>query len=145
MKKVLSIVLALAMICSMNVLVFAGDENPTNKSTQVTYTGTGTEAYEITVPSEMTPGTSAEVKVEGTWASNRQLVVESVTGVTLTNNLDKTTKELTVIFPGIILVGSNTNEISKAENITVGEMTALFGDWTGTITYSVAMGNVSAE
>lgn len=66
MKKMISTALAAIMAMSLAVPAFAEDQ-----STTVTYTGTGTEQYTVTVPASMSPGQSAEVKAEGTWASNR--------------------------------------------------------------------------
>lgn len=119
--------------------------------TAVSYDGQGKEAYTVTVPASLTPGTTSiipgsigEVKVEGTWASNRKLCVSAPSTVTLTNSIDGGTKELNVMFQGIAKIGDNTAPISVKGSILVNKITnALFGTWTGTITYTVSMIDVT--
>ena len=134
MKKIASLFLALVMVCSLSVSAFAAH------STTVTYTGTSTESYTLTVPASLTPGASGEVKANGTWASNRTLVVTAPSTVTLTNNIDGGTKTLDVTFEGINQAGSDTVSQTVTKNISVGNISnALFGTWTGTIVYNVSM------
>ena len=122
------------MVCSLSVSAFAAH------STTVTYTGTSTESYTLTVPATLTPGASGEVKANGTWASNRTLVVTAPSTVTLTNNIDGGTKTLDVTFDGINQAGSDTVSQTVTKNISVGNISnALFGTWTGTIVYNVSM------
>lgn len=119
--------------------------------TAVSYDGQGKEAYTVTVPASLTPGTTGiipgsmgVVKVEGTWASNRKLCVSAPSTVTLTNSIDGGTKVLDVMFQGIAKIGDNTAPISVTGNILVNKITnALFGTWTGTITYTVSMIDVT--
>lgn len=119
--------------------------------TAVSYDGQGEEAYTVTVPASLTPGTTSiipgsigVVKVEGTWASNRKLCVSAPSTVTLTNSIDGGTKVLDVMFQGIAKIGDNTAPISVTGNILVNKITnALFGTWTGTITYTVSMIDVT--
>lgn len=119
--------------------------------TAVSYDGQGKEAYTVTVPASLTPGTTSiipgsmgVVTVEGTWASNRKLCVSAPSTVTLTNSIDGGTKELGVMFQRIAKIGDNTAPISVKGNIFVNKITnALFGTWTGTITYTVSMIDVT--
>lgn len=117
--------------------------------TAVSYDGQGKEAYTVTVPASLTLGTTSigsigVVKVEGTWASNRKLCVSAPSTVTLTNSIDGGTKVLDVMFQGIAKIGDNTAPISVTGNILVNKITnALFGTWTGTITYTVSMIDVT--
>lgn len=135
MKKFMSLVLAMVMVCSLCVTAFAAD------STTVTYVGTGTESYTVTVPASLAPGGSGEVKVEGTWASNRKLSVSAPSSVTLTNSIDGGTKTLAVTFAGIAKTGDNTVAVSDTKTISVADISnALFGTWSGTISYTVSMG-----
>ena len=118
MKKFLSLALALVMICSLSVSVFA------DYSTQVTYTGEKTtvdpdtgevtydEYYEVTVPAILAPASSDEVVATGTFPTTRQLNVTAPEDVTLTCDIDGSTKVLTVDFADIALVGSNTEEVT---------------------------------
>lgn len=151
MKKLLSSVLALVMAMSMMTVAFAASESSSNddepsyndnisRSTQVTYTGNGTESYTITVPATMAPGQSASVKVEGTWASNRKLTVTTGSSVTLKNSLDNSTKDVAITFPAFEVVGNNLTAVSKTQNIYLANMTGLFGTWSGSFNYTVSMG-----
>lgn len=144
-KKVLSSLLALTMLGAMALPTFA-DEPPApggnwQQGTQVTYTGTAQETYTVTVPATMAPGSTENVKAEGTWASNRKLTVSADESVTLTNSINEANKKtLDVTFDGIDEVGDNTKAIEVTETISVAEIqNALFGTWSGLINYSVAM------
>ena len=138
MKKMMSLVLALVMVCSLCVTAFAAD------ATTVTYVGTGTEEYTVTIPASLAPGGSGEVKVQGTWASNRKLSVSAPSSVTLTNSIDRGTKTLEVTFAGIAKTGNNTVAVSDTKTISVADISnALFGTWSGNINYTVSMGDAA--
>ena len=132
------------MLCSLSVSAFAApfapEVQPSN-STTVTYTGTGIESYTVTVPASLAPGGSGAVKVEGTWASNRRLSVTAPSTVTLTNSINSAdTKTLDVTFEGIEKFGNNNVAVSDTKTIFVADISnALFGTWSGTISYSVYM------
>lgn len=134
MKKLASLFLVLVMVCSLATTAFA-------YTTSVTYEGQGQEAYEVTVPSTLTPGDSAGVvKVLGTWASNRTVNVTAPSTVVLTNSIDSGTKTASVSFVGIAKAGDNTVSVSDSVAISVAAIEdALFGTWTGTITYDVSI------
>lgn len=160
MKKVLCLILAMVMCFG----ICAQAANETSSSTQVEYIGsrepsggggggeggeggdsseTVGEYYEITVPALMNPGETDEVLVEGFWAANRKLTVTTDTKVTMTNSKDGSTRDLTVNFDGISETGSNTDENSVSAEISIQDMNdVIFGSWTGTITYSIAVSNV---
>ena len=139
MKKFASLLLAMVMAASLAVPAFAETQ-----STTVTYTGTGAESYTVTVPATLAPGGSGEVKAQGTWASNRKLTVTAPSSVTLTNSIDSGTKTLAVTFAGIAKTGDNTVAVSDTKTISVAEISnALFGTWSGTISYTVSMGNAA--
>ena len=116
-----------------------------SNETVVTYTGVGTESYTVTVPASLTPGESGDVSVSGTWATNRKLTVTAPSTVTLTNSINSSdTKTLAVTFDGIAKTGDNTVGVSETKTITVADITdALFGTWSGTISYTVSMGNAA--
>ena len=138
-NKFVSLLLAMVMAASLAVPAFAETH-----STAVTYTGTGVESYTVTVPATLAPGGSGEVKVQGTWASNRKLTVTAPSSVTLTNSIDSGTKTLAVTFAGIAKTGDNTVAVSDTKTISVAEISnALFGTWSGTISYTVSMGNAA--
>lgn len=151
MKKIFSTILAVVMAISMTTVAWAAPDPDTpdisgggdnNQTTTVTYTGNGTESYTVTVPASLTPGASGNVKISGTWASNRELKVTADSTVTMTNNLDKGTKTLAVAFDGINRIGNNETAISDTEAISIENISnALFGTWTGSISYTVSMSN----
>ena len=144
MKKILSLGLVAVMALSMVPMAYAADVDYTN-GTQVTYAGTGAEAYTVTVPAELAPGASGTVTLEGTWASNRQVTVSADANVVLTNSINaQDTKTLTVTFGGITLAGDNNVAVSDTEAVSVADISdALFGTWSGKFNYNVEIGNVA--
>ena len=154
MKKILSLGLAGVMAMSAIPMAYATNvyENPgadTEMGTQVVYEATGAEAYTVTVPAQLAPEGSGDVYVEGTWATDRKLVVTADTSVELTNSISKgDTKTLTVSFPGIALKGDNTVAITQntegaKKTVSVADIkNALFGTWSGTFYYNVEMVDV---
>ncbi|MBQ8001205.1 MAG: hypothetical protein IJ298_08440 [Ruminococcus sp.] len=138
MKKILSLALAALMLVSVVPMVYAADVDYT-QGTAVSYTGTGTEQYTVTVPAELAPGESGSVIVEGTWASNRVLTVTADATVTLTNSIDtQDTKTLDVIFQTFTIPGDNTTDIALGREVEVEAIeNALFGTWSGKFNYNV--------
>ena len=131
-------------MCSLGTSVFA--TNDYQEGTQVSYTGTGTESYTVTVPAKLAPGAEGDVIASGTWASNRKLVVTADATVELANSLNANdTKVLDVTFAGIALAGSNKVAVSdtKAVGVEVMPADALFGSWSGTFYYRVEMTDVA--
>ena len=137
-NKFVSLLLAMVMAASLAVPAFAETH-----STAVTYTGTGVESYTVTVPATLAPGESGDVSVSGTWATNRKLTVTAPSTVTLTNSINSSdTKTLAVTFDGIAKTGDNTVAVSDTKTLSVADITdALFGTWSGVISYTVSMGN----
>jgi len=165
MKKILSIVLAVAMVLSMSVVATA------EYQTNVTYEGAGlTESgdtnkpnagqgeevggdvignnegyYYITVPASVTVGgSSATVKVEGKWSKSKTVTVTCANEVDLSNGNGDIVKA-TVSFDGISLVGDDSGaKVNASETISIAfsgadaDHTApAFGTWTGTLTFNV--------
>ena len=135
-KHFLSAALALVMTLSLSIPVFAADYE-----TSVSYEGTGTEQYELTVPSQLKPGTSGNVTLSGTWASNRHIAVTADEIVAMTGSLGGS-ETLDVTFAGIDLAGNNETSVSETKQVSVEELNALFGNWTGTFYYNVDASNV---
>lgn len=134
LKKFISAALALAMSLSLSVPAFAADDE---HRTEVTYSGTGEEAYFLTVPASLKPGADGTVTLRGTWASNRTFSVSADKTVTMNGSLGGS-KTLDITFDGITLAGSNEVEVKDEKSVAVADMTALFGEWTGTFYYNVS-------
>ena len=151
MKKIVSLMLAIMMLMSAIPVAYATTTH--TNGTQVEYNaeadndGDGqpdnVESYTVTVPAKLAPASSGNVVAQGTWASARKLVVTADKDVTLTNNINAADeKVLTVTFPGIELVGSNTAAVSDTKVVSVGNIeAALFGTWEGVFNYNVEMVN----
>lgn len=149
MKKVLSLLLVGIMVISM-VPTACATTNYTN-GTQVQYNAEAdndndgqpdhAEAWTVTVPALLEPGSDGNVVARGTWASNRKLVVTADETVTLANSINANdTKTLDIDFAGIELAGSNTADVSATVEVGVaGIENALFGTWSGTFYYQVGM------
>lgn len=146
MKKVLSLSLAALMLFSMVPTAMAADYT---EGTKVEYTATTSEAYTVTVPATLAPGQAGNrVSAEGTWASNRKLVVTADETVTLTNSINANDKKtLGVNFLGIEAAGNNTRSILATEEVWVDVMPAdaLFGTWSGTFYYNVEMKDIETK
>ena len=139
MKKFVSFLLAAVLLVSAIPTALA--TNDYTQGTQVVYTATGSEAYTITVPALLAPGSSGTVTLSGTWADNRIITVTADQTVTLKNSIKETdTKTLNVNFNGIREAGSNTGSQNFTESVSVaGIDNALFGTWSGTFYYDVEM------
>ena len=144
MKKILSLTLAAVMLLSLVPTAFAA-ENNWQGGTKVEYTATANEQYTVTVPATLAPGGSGDVVASGTWGSNRKLTVTADDDVTLTNSINAADqKVLDVTFAGIELTGSNTESVSDTKQVAVANITdAIFGTWSGTFNYNVAMSDVA--
>ncbi len=145
MKKILSLLLVGVMTISMIPSAYA-TTNYTN-GTQVIYNADvdNTESYTVTVPALLAPAGSGDVVAQGTWASNRKLVVTADEDVTLTNSINAADqKVLKVTFVGIELPGSNTTAVSDTKVVSVADIEdALFGTWSGVFEYNVELVEVA--
>ena len=158
MKKLLSLAMVGVMMFSALPMAYATTDM--SNGTEVEYLGDKTtldgegnevyaEAYTVTVPAKMAPGDSAFVKAEGTWNSNRKLVVTADKNVVLKNSIKPTdTKTLTVAFNDINLLGDNNVAVAnygdgvEGEPVAVGAIeNALFGTWSGIFEYQAEIVN----
>lgn len=159
MRKFVSLLMALVMICSLTIPAFATTD--VANGTQVKYdaaaddtigdnNGDGSpdnkEYYTITVPALLAPGGKGNVVASGTWASNRQLNVDADDTVTLKNDISGADeKVLAVTFAGIAKAGSNVAAVSETKEVSVADIeAALFGTWSGTFMYTAEMVDVVA-
>lgn len=136
-KKILCFVLVGIMALNVSALYAA-------YKTEVRYVGTGVEGYELSVPAMLEPGTSGDVVLTGTWPSNRKVTVTADKTVTLTGSLGGEVT-LDIDFTGIEQSGDNFFAISRTESVTVEEMSALFGTWTGEFYYHVSASDVGSS
>ena len=151
MKKIISSLLAIAMLLSIVVMpvsatTIAGGN--WNGGTHVSYNaedpnGDGildnTEAYTVTVPAQLAPGTGGEVVLTGTWNSARKVVVTADRNVILKNSINPdNTKDLAVEFGDINQIGDNEFTIEVKKDISVEAIDkAIFGTWSGKFNYMV--------
>lgn len=130
------ILTSILMLSSLTVLA----TSPTNKETQVTYSGIGTQGYEIIVPSKLEPGQSGKVTAIGYWDSTKRLDVLTLDTVILTNSIDQKTKELNIVYDDIHQLGNNTSIVEVEKDINIENIqNALFGTWDGTIEFSISL------
>jgi hypothetical protein len=96
------------------------------------------------VPASLTPESSGQVEVDGTWSSYEMLVVEAPDTVTLVSDgAVAQERVLTVTFDDIEQAGNDGEAIHLNETISVGAIeNALFGKWEGKITYTVYMDEI---
>jgi hypothetical protein len=122
----------------MSIITIFAINDYTN-GTLVTYTGKGTQEYNVTVPALLKPGQSGVVTLSGTWASDYTVEVISDKTVTLTNDInEEENKILDIKFNGIKEKGDNFMSQSYTETISITEMSeVLFGTWSGVINYQV--------
>lgn len=103
------------------------------------------ESYTVTVPAKLIPEENqniGNVVAQGTWPSDRKLVVTADASVRLVNSLNADDyKDLDVTFAKFELLGNNTQSVSKTEPVSVELMPedALFGIWSGIFEYQVTM------
>lgn len=149
MKQFICMLLAAIMILSIVPTALATTDY--SNGTDVVYDSSAdndgdgqpdhSEEWVVTVPAKLTPGSSGNVKAQGTWASDRTLVVTADTSVTLSNSINNNdTKVLNVSFDGIELPGSNTAIVTDTKPVSVQDIQdALFGTWSGVFYYQVEM------
>ena len=147
MKKVITLILALLLLGSLSVGAFAATGNSSQSQT-VSYSNNAGSSYTVTVPAKIdltAAGGSGEVSVKGNWAANETLTVTCPAEVTLTNNIVTTeTQPVSVSLgsenAGITQTGNNASESTASATLIVGEVKdALFGVWTGTVEFTVAL------
>ena len=104
-------------------------ENATNQSV-------ANNQYTVSVPSIMEPGETAEIIISGSTENTLTFNVTVPDFVTLSNNIDSTTTDLSIYFDGLsesIVSG----DYSISGNISLEDTNILFGTWTGVFTIDV--------
>lgn len=160
-KGIKSFMLTSLVLSTMGITALAtglesptGLTNPAERTTPVEYVGLGQEVYEVTVPALLNPNeVTSDVKAWGTFPTTKQLKITvadaaataEANKVTLTCDLKaEDQKVLNVNFDEFILAGDNEVEVEKTATISVEQITeALFGEWTGTINYTIGLESVT--
>ncbi len=159
MKKLLTLLLSLAMLASMSVTSFATELGPSDldengcatASTAVTYLASSSdanasdrEAWTLTVPATMSADASgATISVTGAIPESKTLRITAPESVRLyldgNENGDYT--ERRVDFEDIALVGNyKQTSVSANAKISVQNMSDIkFGVWSGALTFTVEM------
>lgn len=166
MKKLLTCVLALALVLSLSVTAFAAEGSNTsvpNNKTTITYEVA--PAYTVTIPASVTLGDSVTVAASGVKVAKNSQVVVKLTGTSETDNAFKVkTTEGAALTYTVKKDENDTINVNDAvltvnpENATdgngaSGSTTLSFalndtiqyaGTYTGTVTFTVSVETVPA-
>ena len=104
-------------------------ENATNQSV-------ANNQYTVSVPSIMEPGETAEIIISGSTENTLTFNVTVPDFVTLSNNIDSTTTDLSIYFDGLS-ESVVSGDFSISGNISLEDTNILFGTWTGVFTIDV--------
>lgn len=138
MKKIFSFFMAVMLLVSAVPVAYAAETETSTETSNIEMVGKYSAAtYEVTVPSKLAPGETGTVTATGAWASNQTLTVTCPNSVTL--SYGNQTIDVGVTFAGINQVGDDLNEMNVSTDVTVANATAMFGTWTGTLTYNVEL------
>ena len=158
MKKLISILLTMALILSMSVTVFADevnqDSDTQNGTTTITYSVEPT--YTVTIPASVSLGETATISVENVVVAKGQQVEVAVSDDTVFTVATDEGAELaytvkngeTEVAAGDIVLkvdpdtadnGSTTLTFIKPENVQYA------GTYKGTVTFTVAVTTVEPE
>lgn len=107
MKKITSLLCIL--ILAVTSVPFAMASNVIYGT--VVYHGEGFEAFSVKMPQYLLNDDSGEISIEGSWPSNRRALI----------SIDKK-YENDVMFPGILVVGSNTTKSNGKGILTTNEL-----------------------
>ena len=154
MKKIISLSMVVLSLLSTMSIAYAtttynqnnADEAHTNISLSPAPRAVW-ESYQVTVPSELSPGDTGTISVSGSWNSEQILTVSCPDKVTL--NYKDQYLDVHVDFEGISVQGSDTKAITAetegaTKNIHIEDATVMFGNWTGVLDYSVNLISVSS-
>ena len=92
--------------------------------------------YTVTAPSIMEPGETAEIIISGSTENTLAFNVTVPDFVTLSNNIDSTTTDLSIYFDGLS-ESVVSGDFSISGNISLEDTNILFGTWTGVFTIDV--------
>ena len=114
------------------------------EGTKIELIGKAENQYTVTVPANMTPGETDKVLIEGTWDADCFVTVTVPATATVTYR--STSLEIPVTLhetvddkTGFSLLGNKFEPISREFNLTIGDKSVLFGEWTGSLCYDVTL------
>ena len=148
MKKILSLALVIVLFISAIPVCFAiqteGNDVSVENGTDVLLQGKyASSTYVITVPAQLSPGESGHVHVQGAWSENETLSISCPDKVVLTNTKNGNTIDVSVMFDGLNQGGNLYEEFDVSLNISIENVTVMFGTWTGHLDYEVSF--ISSE
>ena len=111
-----------------------GDETITAEN--ATSQSVANNQYTVTAPSIMKPGETAEIIISGSTENTLTFNVTVPDFVTLSNNIDSTTTDLSIYFDGLS-ESVVSGDFSISGNISLEDTNILFGTWTGVFTIDV--------
>ena len=111
-----------------------GDETITAEN--ATSQSVANNQYTVTAPSIMEPGETAEIIISGNTENTLTFNVTVPDFVTLSNNIDSTTTDLSIYFDGLS-ESVVSGDFSISGNISLEDTNILFGTWTGVFTIDV--------
>ena len=142
MKRIVSLLLVLSLVLSFSSFAFAEEEGK-KFETAIIYEGIQTE-YNITVPSEIRVGDTADVSINGYWPTDMMVIISAPEEVELTSTSNEADKiRLKVNFDDISVMGKGSSPVSVTEDLSVSKVSdKLFGTWKGIITYTVTIDTI---
>ena len=156
MKKIFALILVLAMIATMNAVVFASEEAPENGDKQTTITYSVAPTYVVTIPTSITIDGEADtisaenvVVAKGQYVSvslaeENDFVVTTAEGATLTYTVIQGAEnieagdEILAVNPADGKTGSATITFDIDESAIV-----YAGVYTGTATFTIGVKDVA--
>ena len=134
MRKFVSLVLALVMVCSLSVCAFATQDYSLGTAVSVVGENSG---YTVTVPATMQAGQTGTVTASGAWHSKQVLKVSTPEVVEVSYNGQSI--DVGITFDTIEQRGSDISAFNIVRDITLEDVSTTFGTWTGIIEYTVEM------
>lgn len=142
MKKFLSLILAICMICSFSTMIFADEGGYSSKVQIVSHLQSD---YEITVPAVLEACVEGYVEVNGIISPFERVSISAPSKVTVTSTTTGSTMELPVTFENFKVYGVEVGTVKVSKPIYVSVDKNAFGTWEGIINYTVVVETQSDE
>lgn len=134
MKKILSLALAGVMMFSALPVAYAAETQDYTLGTAVSLVGVN-DGYTITVPATLEAGQSGTVTANGAWHSGQVLKVSVPESIAVSYNGQSI--DVGVTFDDINQRGNDISVMNITKDISLEDVSATFGTWTGVIEYDV--------